>query len=963
MLRVKLFSKILTLFMLFGLFFSINFNIAFAAENECDKHDPNPFTAFWGGLKCIGSNTASAAVDVGISTVTNLIGPLVKWIITQLFWILNIFLEWVLYIVGWFVDWILKVTVLEYKTWFYDMGGSGKDNIIYTMWAFIRDILNTVVFFVMMYHAIRSMIEGFEEIKSKFIYLLVFALLVNFSLLFVKVVIDTSNIVTLTIYQSAIPQIKNEEFGNGSFTSYSLRQGTESEEAKQALLKDPTTLTGYIIKQLNPAERWSKKSGDAINQADTQTLKNNEAAVVGSAFYQIGYFISLGYLIYIFLLIGSTFLVRAAAFIAAMILSPLLVANFFHGSERIKNTTDQVKATLIDYSLRGPLYIFIVLLASTFARAAFAKGLNPSQSFDYNFYEKGYLALQEMLLPVAHAQSLTLIQVEAHMFLRFLLFIAIMELLRRLVDTMIDSVTHGSAFMGSWAGSMAKIGGKGLIRTTALAGRLTGGNIGKALVATDENSWLNIGGRISKMQQSRNGLVRTVGRTIGWTGKKMYDGTWDAGNAWGVKKLSSKAGIEFGGSKIKASEQGKKILGAYENVSGWFTKGRLDTAANTGRGRKVEASDISDKETEKYRTSYIRSRETEMNTIGQQIENATRDSSRTISEELRKIRDDDHRYIAEGNISNETIQQLQSVISTGVAKEIGGVHFTAETAKQVVDIQTLKKNAEAEVKQLIAAKAQADKAAQEMREKNKESIKSDIASSKNKRVEDRIKGAVKKAEEDSEKAGVVTQAVVAGIGTGSGVKMKDVSKARKAALSKIQSSKIQDTYEKQFEERLRSTFLEEGFEMNTMLKDIMDMQEGAIKQAIEAGNTALRDKILSIDSSHKTTLSRLQDNLKTQLKKGEKADKKEVERIAAEITKTHRAVSSAVRVAITEAISTETNSASRAGLAGLRKSLTETGGKVYSGADAILKKTEKKIEESARASGKAAAKAEKKDDH
>jgi hypothetical protein len=69
--------------------------------------------------------------------------------------------------------------------------------------------------------------------------------------------------------------------------------------------------------------------------------------------------------------------------------------------------------------------------------------------------------------------------------------------------------------------------------------------------------------------------------------------------------------------------------------------------------------------------------------------------------------------------------------------------------------------------------------------KNKKSIQEAIAKIKNDKVDKRIKGAVGKAEEDSEKPGIITQGFVAGIGTGSGVRMSDVVKARKAALSKV----------------------------------------------------------------------------------------------------------------------------------------------------------------------------------
>jgi hypothetical protein len=916
-------KKILTLFLFCNLLFIALPLTTFATH---DPANPNHCTVMINaetdkrcvsdaGLKAVweevkagtgrgGAAVVGAGADALIWTAKNAIGPLLKWIIAGLFSFLGMLLEYVLLIVGYAVDNILYYTVLDYKNIFYDLGGAGgegKQNFIYQLWAFIRDILNTLVFFVIMYHAILSMIDGFEEIKNKFIYLVVFALLINFSLAFVKGVIDVSNVVTLTIYQSAVPNVTNASLaGTGGFAS----ADTKIEQAN--------SFTSYIIKQLNPAERWKKKVGDINNNAAGQTTAtpNGEAAVMSSAMFQVGYFIALAYLIYLFILIGSTFLVRSVAFIAAMVMSPFIVASIFFGGEgKFKSAADTVKGTLIDYSLRGPAYMLTALLSASLAKAMFATGTgNGAFNFDLNVLQTSMLALKEIIMPIANAQaapSLGPIQTEFQMILRFLVFIAFFEMLKRLFDSIIDGFSAG-AIMKGWSGKLTK----GAFRTGAFAGRLTGGNLGKLLVGTDENTrFLGIGPRLgrlapgailSKMQQTTG--FKTIGRSVGWLGNKAYKGTWDVANLPGAEKLSG-YGIDLGkGSKIKANEQGKKILEAYGNLTLPFIKSKLEVAGNTGKGRELSPTEISTREAEKHRANKISSNEEITTTLGAQIDKIQTLNNKKIETEVGKIRDSDIAYIAQGKISDETLAKIKGVMASGIAAEIGGMHFTQQSASQVVDIQELKNKAETEVQGLIAQKAKAEQAVAEMKAKDTKSIKEELASEKNEKVKKRIESNVKDVKTAAEKPSFVEKVVVSSIGTGSGVAWRDVEKARKKATGEAVSDLSKTENEKKYKAANQRDLFEDSFDITSELNEFTDLNGEFMKNM----NEQFKNKIAESTENAKKAMDVATSKMKDIASKGDKANMTEFEKIYGEVLATKKNYASAINSAIRESSFNET---------------------------------------------------------
>lgn len=87
-----------------------------------------------------------------------------------------------------------------------------KLGVIEITWSFIRDILNITFIFILLWTAVQILIgnEGKYNAKKILMNVVIFAILMNFSLFAAKFMVDTSNVVSLKIYES----MKADSAGN-----------------------------------------------------------------------------------------------------------------------------------------------------------------------------------------------------------------------------------------------------------------------------------------------------------------------------------------------------------------------------------------------------------------------------------------------------------------------------------------------------------------------------------------------------------------------------------------------------------------------------------------------------------------------------------------------------------------------------------------------------------------------------
>ena len=107
--------------------------------------------------------------------------------------------SWILAIAGLLFNWLLDNTVIQFGTFY----GTIKP-AVETAWTAFRDIANILIIGIFTFIAI-SIILGLKEFgqKKMIAHVLIIAVLINFSLLFTKMIIDGSNYTAAQIYTAA----------------------------------------------------------------------------------------------------------------------------------------------------------------------------------------------------------------------------------------------------------------------------------------------------------------------------------------------------------------------------------------------------------------------------------------------------------------------------------------------------------------------------------------------------------------------------------------------------------------------------------------------------------------------------------------------------------------------------------------------------------------------------------------
>ncbi|MFA6340880.1 MAG: hypothetical protein WCX27_01395 [Candidatus Paceibacterota bacterium] len=110
--------------------------------------------------------------------------------------LIEIILSSLLLFAGYLFDLAMKLSIFNLGTLV-----SSNETAINNAWALIRDIINIFYIFVLLYTGIKVIIGTFGAgEKTKIVDIILSAILINFSLFFVKIMIDASNIVAVTLY-------------------------------------------------------------------------------------------------------------------------------------------------------------------------------------------------------------------------------------------------------------------------------------------------------------------------------------------------------------------------------------------------------------------------------------------------------------------------------------------------------------------------------------------------------------------------------------------------------------------------------------------------------------------------------------------------------------------------------------------------------------------------------------------
>src|SRR3989344_7300907 len=163
----------------------------------------------------------------------------VGWCLVQIFYYSVFALPAaILTLTAWFFNGILALTLSSV------MYSKGSDFLL-EAWKIVRDFSNIFFILILLYVAIKMTLGlGGAEIKKMIVNVVIVALLINFSMFFTKIVIDSSNILALIFYNKIA--VEGED---GGATNYERNFDTDVEE------KD---VGGAIVSSFNPARLMDK---------------------------------------------------------------------------------------------------------------------------------------------------------------------------------------------------------------------------------------------------------------------------------------------------------------------------------------------------------------------------------------------------------------------------------------------------------------------------------------------------------------------------------------------------------------------------------------------------------------------------------------------------------------------------------------------------------------------------------
>jgi hypothetical protein len=233
---------------------------------------------------------------------------------------------------------------------------SSSGGIVDSTWSIIRDISSILIIFFLLYTAIEIII-GISDSKVRHLIIMVAVagILINFSLFFTKIAVDTSNLVSLAFYRAITPTGSAQWNGNGAYLTSAINDGGLSNVFMNAL----SLQTFY-----NPA----------TTAVGTQT-NTNPIAVMAAGSGGVVVMVIAGLS---FLAAAILFAVRIGLLILLMAFSPVFFLGMIIPKFK-KEISDLWKNTLIGQCFIMPVYLLFMYVAMrVITNPTFKNVLNPS---------------------------------------------------------------------------------------------------------------------------------------------------------------------------------------------------------------------------------------------------------------------------------------------------------------------------------------------------------------------------------------------------------------------------------------------------------------------------------------------------------------------------------------------------------------------------------------------------------
>jgi len=246
-------------------------------------------------------------------------------------------------------------------------------------WTMVRDLLNLVFIFILLYAAISTILQyGNMDIKKILPSLIIAALLINFSMLITKMVIDASHIFAWEFYNQidvtkggTVANMKGSAEVYGDFEKKNLSNVFLAGFNPQRLLIEAEMATTTTNENGNEDEAHSP-----WKQVAAKAIENGEGFM--STLWRMAIIIWLEIALAIFsvfiLLAGAImFVARIVILWAVMIFSPIAFLEMILPS--MKQYSEMWWKYLIGQSFFAPAFLFMFMLATKFINSGFVDKL------------------------------------------------------------------------------------------------------------------------------------------------------------------------------------------------------------------------------------------------------------------------------------------------------------------------------------------------------------------------------------------------------------------------------------------------------------------------------------------------------------------------------------------------------------------------------------------------------------
>ncbi|HWH06922.1 MAG TPA: hypothetical protein VNU47_00105 [Candidatus Paceibacterota bacterium] len=409
------------------------------------------------GCSLINGNILTCVQSVG-----GKIGASILWIFVSLF-------GWMLGVVGMFFNWVMLVTVFQFATYFGNSAG------ILLAWSVLRDIGNILLLFGFIFIGLQTILNiGHFNVGKALPRLVIFAILINFSLFVSEAVVDISNAFSASFYSYA-GDYNCADIGNSADCT---EKGIAGKVLAAAGLTQIFSLDGLS----NFSNIWS--SDDGIQMF---------VLYAGLCIFMIVMMITLG-------AAAIMFMVRAITLMLLLVVSPLGFAGM--AIPQFEEQSSKWWKMLISQSFFAPIYLLMIFV-----------GLKIMEGAQAVFNEGGKGTITEALSSTTVSSG--------GVFILFTLMIGFM------IAAMTMAKNFGAVGASFAVNVSSKAVGAATLGTAGVIGRRT---IGKASAENAEKM------RSSEWAQKHPGMARLMLKSLDYGAAASFDGRKSVSGIAGVKK-------------------------------------------------------------------------------------------------------------------------------------------------------------------------------------------------------------------------------------------------------------------------------------------------------------------------------------------------------------------------------------------------------------------------------------------